>query len=339
MAIPINMIKAIALLSGGLDSTLAIKLMQEQGIEVIALHFTTPFCQCGGSKNGCKSTAHTVADNFKIPIKTINNTDEFFKIVRQPKHGYGSHMNPCIDCRILMLQTTRKYMAECGASFVVTGEVLGQRPMSQHRQSLDLIERESGLAGLILRPLSAQWLAVTIPEKEGWVDRSKLLNIKGRSRKPQMSLAKSFEINDYPCPAGGCLLTDPSFSLRVKDLLQYSDLILNDVLLLKAGRHFRLDNRTKLIVGRNEQENNIILSLAKDSDAIIDMRTCPGPAGLLRGDCKQTNLDLACRITARYADHNLSDEEVTAEIRIKELQPKKIQVTFLSDKEVRMYMI
>lgn len=331
--------KAIALLSGGLDSTLAIKLMQEQGIDIVALHFTTPFCQCGGSKDGCKATAHTVAENFKIPIKTINNTDEFFKILKHPKHGYGSHMNPCIDCRILMLQTTQKYMAECGASFVVTGEVLGQRPMSQHRQSLDLIERESGLAGLILRPLSAQWLEITIPEKEGWVDRAKLLDIKGRSRKPQMSLANSFEIKDYPCPAGGCLLTDPSFSLRVKDLLQYSDLILNDVLLLKAGRHFRLDRQTKLIVGRNDGENNIILSLVKESDVIIDMRDCPGPAGLLRGDCKQSNLDLACRITARYADSKPGDAEVTAEIRINNILSKKIKVMPFGDKEVKGYII
>ena len=297
------MTRALALLSGGLDSTLAIKVMLEQGIEVIALHFTTPFCQCDHHKEGCKSESQAVAEKFNIPIKVINQTEEFLKIVQHPKHGYGSQMNPCIDCRILMLQTAARYLKESGASFIITGEVLGQRPMSQHYRALTLIERESGLKGLILRPLSAHLLEPTIPEKEGLVDRAKLLAFSGRSRKPQMALAELFEIKDYPCPAGGCLLTDPSFAVRLKDLLKHgAELTINEALLLKVGRHFRLDEKTRLIVGRNEPDNKIIDSLARSSDILIDLTACPGPLALLRGDNREQHLRLAVQITARYAD-------------------------------------
>ncbi|HEY5973898.1 MAG TPA: hypothetical protein VIU41_04085, partial [Geobacteraceae bacterium] len=203
--------KALALLSGGLDSTLAVKVMLEQGIEVEALNFTSPFCTCTGKNAGCKSEAVRVAEEFNIPIKVMHKGAEYLEIVRNPRHGYGKALNPCIDCRIFLLRKAKEYMAQSGADFVITGEVLGQRPMSQRRDTLRVIERESGLAGLLLRPLSARHFEPTIPEKEGWVDREKLLAFKGRSRKDQMDLAAELDVTNYPCPAGGCMLTEVSF--------------------------------------------------------------------------------------------------------------------------------
>jgi tRNA-uridine 2-sulfurtransferase len=193
--------KAIALLSGGLDSTLAVKVLLDQGVEVEALNFTSPFCTCTGKNAGCKSEAVRVAEEFKIPIKVMHKGAEYLEILRNPKHGYGKGMNPCIDCRIYLLRKAKEYMQESGADFVFTGEVLGQRPMSQRRDTLNVIERESGLKGLLLRPLSAKHFEPTIPEIEGWVDREKLLSIHGRSRKEQMDLAAELDVKNYPWPA------------------------------------------------------------------------------------------------------------------------------------------
>ncbi|MEW6007462.1 MAG: hypothetical protein AB1595_04845 [bacterium] len=254
--------KAIALLSGGLDSILAVKLILEQGIEIIALNFTSPFCQCN-RKNGCGLESKKVADLFKIPLKVERLAEEYLEMVKNPRYGYGKNMNPCIDCRILIFKKAKAYMEELGASFVISGEVLGERPMSQRRRAMEIIEQDSGLTGLVLRPLSAKLFSPTIPEKEGWVEREKLLAITGRSRKPQMKLAEDLGITDYPCPAGGCLLTDPKFASKMKDLLKYNpDFTMNDVWLLKLGRHFRLSHLTKLIVGRNEKENKGIKQLS-----------------------------------------------------------------------------
>ena len=191
---------AIGLLSGGLDSTLAVKLMLNQDIEVMVLNFITPFCTC--TKKGCKHEASRIANEFGIVIKVIAAGDDYIKVVRNPKHGYGKNMNPCIDCRTFMLKKAKEYMEEIGASFLFTGEVLGQHPMSQRREAMTLIEKEAGLEGLILRPLSAQFLEPTIPEKEGLIDREKLLGIRGRLRKPQMELTEELGIKDYQCPAG-----------------------------------------------------------------------------------------------------------------------------------------
>ena len=225
--------KAIALLSGGLDSTLAARVVMEQGVELEALNFVTVFCTCTNRGATCLASQKAV-ETLGIPLKVFNVSEEYLSVVKHPKHGYGRNMNPCIDCRIFMLMKTKTYMAESGASFIVTGEVLGQRPMSQRKDAMRLIEKEAGLEGLILRPLSAKVLQVTIPEKEGWVDREKLLRIQGRSRKPQIELAENYGIHDYPCPAGGCLLTDPGFAKRMKDLMvNRPDFSLNDVHLLK----------------------------------------------------------------------------------------------------------
>lgn len=292
--------KAVMLLSGGLDSTLAAKLMLNQGIELEAINFVTAFCTC--TKKGCQHQASKVAGELGIKITVRNITNEYLEVVKNPKFGYGSGVNPCIDCRIFTFKKAKDFMEKIGASFIITGEVLGERPMSQRMDAMMIIERESGLKRLILRPLSAKLFEPTIPEETGIVDRQALLDISGRSRKPQMELAGELGINEYPCPAGGCLLTDPQFSKRAKDLLAHNDFTLDSVMLLKLGRHFRLSEDCKLIVGRNEKENEAMLSLSKDNAMLIAARDLPGPIGLLRGRMTAGDLNLALGITARYVD-------------------------------------
>jgi len=298
--------KAIALVSGGLDSTLAARLVKEQGIEVLVLNLKTPFCLCDRKTSaGCFNEAAKVAKELGTELKLVNATDDFFQILKNPKHGFGSNMNPCIDCRILLLRKAGEFMQEVGAAFIVTGEVLGQRPMSQHRRAMRVIEKEAGLEGLVLRPLSAKILPETLPEKKGWVSRGKLLGFNGRSRKPQIDLARQFGIKDYPCAAGGCLLTDPRFAKKTKDLLQHEGLDINNVKLLKMGRHFRLSPDAKLAVGRNKQENEILLNLAKKGDYLFSPDgELLGPTALGRGKFSEELIRLACSITCRYCDLN-----------------------------------
>jgi tRNA U34 2-thiouridine synthase MnmA/TrmU len=311
-------VKAIALLSGGLDSTLAARVILEQGLELEALNFMTVFCTCTNRGATCLASQKAV-ETLGIPLKVFNVSEEYLEVVKHPRHGYGSNMNPCIDCRIFMLKKAKARMEESGSAFIVTGEVLGQRPMSQRRDAMRLIEREAGLEGLILRPLSAKVLPVTIPEKEGWVDREKLLEIQGRSRKPQIELAGHYGIHDYPCPAGGCLLTDPGFAKRMKDLMFHNpDFSLNDVHLLKMGRHFRLSHGVKLLVGRNEEENQKIRTFAQGEDILLKVSGFPGPLSLLRGKLDQDDIEKAAAITAHYS-------------KAKDL--KKIEVTYRSGDE------
>lgn len=293
--------KALALLSGGLDSTLAVKVMLEQGISVEALNFTSPFCTCTGRNAGCKSEAVRVAEEFNIPIKVMNKGREYLEIVRNPRHGYGKAMNPCIDCRIFLLRKAKEYMAESGADFVITGEVLGQRPMSQRRNTLNLIERESGLAGFLLRPLSAKHFEPTVPELEGWVDRNRLLAIQGRSRREQMQLAADLDVKNYPCPAGGCLLTELSFVSKVRDVFDHSDLLnLRDFRLLRLGRHFRVASRTKLIVGRDEAENTLLEKNLQSGEAAVLWLEGGGPLGVLIGEVDDAVLEITAKIVLRY---------------------------------------
>lgn len=290
--------KALALLSGGLDSILATKLVLEQGIEVEAINFLTTFCTC--TRKGCQHAATQAAETLKIPIKVFNITEEYLSVVKNPKHGYGSHMNPCIDCRIFTFSKAREYMRQVGASFVVTGEVLGERPMSQRRDAILLIEKEAGLKGLILRPLSAKLFEPTIPEIEGIVNRDRLLEISGRSRKPQIELAKGFGINDYPCPAGGCLLTDPGFAKRIKDLIEHDSLNIDNVRLLRVGRHFRISEDAKLIVGRDEEENKILESQAMPADICLKLRNHEGPFSIYRGRTIRDLINFAASIAAYH---------------------------------------
>jgi tRNA-uridine 2-sulfurtransferase len=331
--------KAIALLSGGLDSTLAAKVVLDLGIELEALNFLTVFCTCTNRGETCLASQKAVSA-LGIPLKVLNVSEEYLHVVKNPKHGYGSNMNPCIDCRIFMMKKAKAYMEEIGASFIVTGEVLGERPMSQRRDSMRLIEKEAGLDGLIVRPLSAKLLPASVPEKEGWVDREKLLKIQGRSRKPQIQLADHFGIRDYPCPAGGCLLTDPGFAKRIRDLIQHhSDFTLNDVHLLKMGRHFRLSPRLKLVVGRNEEENQKIQTFSEEGDILLKLFRFPGPLSLLRGEAGEREIEQASAITARYSKaKDLKKVEVICK-KAKEDGDRSLSVSPLSEKEIEELMI
>ena len=308
--------KALALLSGGLDSTLAVKVMLDQGIEVEALNFTSPFCTCTGKNAGCKSEAVRVAAEFNIPIKVMNKGLDYLEVVRKPRHGYGKGLNPCIDCRIFLLRTAREYMAESGADFVITGEVLGQRPMSQRRDTLRVIERESGLEGLLLRPLSARHFNPTIPEQQGWVDREKLLAIQGRSRKAQIQLAEELDVKNYPCPAGGCLLTETSFVPKVKDIFAHSDhLNMRDFRLLRIGRHFRIGPRTKVIIGRDELDNNLLEQNIQQGEARFRWLDGGSPLGVVTGVVDDALVAIAARLLLRYTRAETGQESRVKVIR------------------------
>ncbi len=305
--------KAVALVSGGLDSTLASRIVKDLGIELIALNTRSPFCLCNRKKEdgSCSHEAARVSQDLGIKLLAVNTSTEFLEIVKKPKHGYGSNMNPCLDCRILLFKKAKEAMREEGASFVISGEVLGQRPMSQRLEAMRLIEKESGLEGLVVRPLSAKVLKPTIPEKMGWIDREKLLAMSGRGRREQMDLAITLGINDYPCPSGGCLLTDPEFSRRLKDLMQCQDLALDDINLLKVGRHFRLASTVKLIVGRNESENKRLEAVRRLDEPFFQPQDLAGPSALLKGRVEDNSLlERASRIVAKYCDGATSETKI-----------------------------
>ena len=294
--------KIVALLSGGLDSTLAIKTMQKQGFEVSAVAIKTPFCDfdCG---RGCGFEIREKADNLGVNLKTVYLGDEYIEMLKHPKHGFGSGMNPCIDCRAMMFEAGKKHMEEIGAEFIISGEVLGQRPMSQFAPALKKIEKLSNLEGKIVRPLSAALLPATDPEKNGLIKRKDLGMIRGRSRKEQLKMAKEFGIEDPPNAGGGCLLTDPAFSLRAIDLFKHIETpTTNDIDLLKIGRHFRLDQNTKLIVGRNKDENEMMHALALSNDILLEAKEHVGPTTLLRGNGVEKHIEFSAKITLRYSD-------------------------------------
>jgi tRNA-specific 2-thiouridylase len=307
--------KAVALLSGGLDSSLAVRMMLEQGIDVEAVAVKTPFCDfdCG---KGCGQRVKEVADELGIKLKTVYFGEEYLRMLKNPKHGYGSGMNPCIDCRGMMYNAAKEHMKKTNADFVITGEVLFQRPMSQNNRALHIIEKETGMESKVLRPLSAKHLPSTEAEKRGLIKRENMGDIKGRSRKGQLAMARHFGISEPPNAAGGCLLTDPSFSKRVKDVIDHSSDVptLNDIELLKVGRHFRITNDAKLVVGRNKDENEVIKALATEGDIIIEAKDYVGPTCILR--CKNHDdslLKICGAITARYSD---APKEETSKVSI-----------------------
>jgi len=292
---------AIALFSGGLDSALAILLMLRQNIEVTALTFMTHFGCDLGDRSSCGSNPYPAAEKFGFNVKLMQLGRKFIDIVEKPQFGYGREMNICVDCRILMLREAKVLMDMINADFIITGEVLGQRPFSQVKDKIHLVEREAALTGKLLRPLSAKLLRPTEPELSGLVDREQLEGISGRSRKRQMELAEQFGLEDYPSPAGGCLLTDHSYSNRLRDLLAHNErLTFDDLNLLRVGRHFRLDSKTKIIVGRNEKENRQIMGLKRDHHCLLEVTDVGSPITLLIGDLSEPNLTMAGAITARY---------------------------------------
>ena len=269
--------KCVTLISGGLDSALAAKLMLEQGIEVQGLFLSMSWGCCE------KEKATACAAQLGIPLMVLSVGDAYLDVIRKPKYGYGTGMNPCIDCRIYMFRIAKRYMEELGAGFVVTGEVLGQRPMSQMRRPLEIIEAESDLEGLLLRPLSAQLLEPTLPELLGVVDRARLLRIAGRSRQEQMAMAEEEGINTFSTPAGGCLLTDEHFAKKAQDLFAHEERpTTKDMELLTVGRHFRIGHKTKIIVGRNEVEN-LLLEGHADAGYTCIRPKFAGPAALIAG--------------------------------------------------------
>jgi len=266
--------KALVLLSGGLDSILAVKLLLAQGIEVEGITFITNFCQ--------PDLARKAAEQLKIPLREVDISEDFLAVLKKPKFGYGAGLNPCLDCHALMLKKAGEIMRQEGFDLVATGEVLAERPMSQHKQALKLLEKESDLEGYLLRPLSAKLLDQTIAEKTGLVEREKLMDISGRNRKRQMELAKKFGIKNYPSPAGGCALTQSGFVQRLKELsVQRPDFSVDDVELIKIGRHF-FNNDGWIILGRNDEENKILRERQKAGDVIIELENEVGPTVLIK---------------------------------------------------------
>jgi tRNA-specific 2-thiouridylase len=293
---------AIALFSGGLDSALAILLVLRQNIEVTAITFMTHFGCDLGDRSSCGSDPFPTAEKFDFNVKLMHLGQKFVNIVASPKFGRGKEMNVCIDCRILMLSEAKALMELVNADFIITGEVMGQRPFSQVKDKLRLTENEAGVKGKLLRPLSAKLLPPTEAELSGLIDREQLEGIKGRSRKRQIELARQFGLEDYPSPAGGCLLTDHGYSNRLRDLLAHTDrMTFDDLNLLKTGRHFRLDNATKVIVGRNDSENRQLTGMIKDHYYRLELLDVSSPLTLLVGNATEQNLRLAGAITARYS--------------------------------------
>ncbi|GAB4489998.1 MAG: hypothetical protein OHK006_22260 [Thermodesulfovibrionales bacterium] len=294
--------KAIALYSGGLDSTLAILTVMKQGIEVKAVTFMNHFGCDISDRSSCSKNPFAAAQQFGFEVKLCHLSDKFVQIVKSPKFGHGRNMNPCVDCRILMLTEAKVFMEMTGADFIITGEVLGQRPMSQRRDSLDIIDREAGLKGRVLRPLSAKLLRPTRMEEEGIVNRELLHGFGGRTRKPQMALAAEYGLTEYPAPAGGCLLTEPNYSFRLRELLDHEpDPSTDDFHLLRLGRHFRMGRGCRLIVGRDRSENEALFAFA---GASVWMRVegYGSPVALIRGAADGETIRTAASICARYSD-------------------------------------
>ncbi len=289
----------VALYSGGLDSSLAIKIMTNAGYSVLGIKFAIPFLP--GKWNNKEYFYHDDELNADIFVKPL--CEDYIEIVRKPKYGYGDNMNPCIDCKIFFLKEAKKIMESIGAKGIITGEVIGERPMSQNISAMNIIELESNIKGILLRPLSAKLLEPTELEKSGFIDREKLHALSGRSRKRTLELAKSLGIKNFLSPAGGCLLTDPAYSVRLKDAFEHNEYSINELESLKLGRHFRLKSGCKLIVGRNEKENESLMELCPDKIRLEPIST-PGPSCFLSSYAAENDIEISAQICARYSDKN-----------------------------------
>jgi len=330
--------RAVALVSGGLDSMLAVRLVQEQGVHVEGINFYTGFCVEGHTQairrqeqeRPKRNNALWVAEQLGIKLHIIEVIDEYKDVVLNPKHGYGAHLNPCLDCKGFMVRKAHEWMQAHDFDFIITGEVVGQRPMSQRRDTMPVVARESGAFERLLRPLSAKLLPETLPEREGWVDREGLLGLSGRSRKPQIALAAAWGFEDYAQPAGGCcFLTHEHYSHKLADLWQARgerDYDLDDIMLLKVGRHLRPRPGFKLIVGRDEGENNFLRGYRRQYDHMTTLDVA-GPLVMLDGELGEQDLELAARITARFgkgrdsATVKVTFESASGDSRVFEVAP------------------
>lgn len=327
VAVEKKAVRALGLCSGGLDSMLAGLVLRQQGIDVAWITFETPFFSADKARAASRRTG--------IPLTVQEITPAYLRMLRNPPCGYGKYMNPCMDCHALMFRLAGEWMQSHGFDFLFSGEVAGQRPMSQTKSSLRYVEKHSGFDGLILRPLSARGLPETIPEKKGWVDRERLLNLSGRTRKPQIQLAAEFGIRDYPAPAGGCLLTDPGYARRLKDLFAHqAHTPTMDLELLKHGRHFRLDATTKIIVGRTQKDNQQILALHDlGHETTLKVKDFPGPIVAIRGRVSSPILQQAAAICAGYSkaarepavDVLVSGPGGTQTLRVEPMPPDEVR--------------
>jgi len=295
-------VKAVGLISGGLDSTVAAKIVQDLGVEIYGVYFAMPWGCCD------KGKAQSAAEKLGIHFIVLQLDEQYLEIVRKPKYGYGSAINPCVDCRIHMFTRAAQYMTAVEADFIFTGEVLGQRPMSQMKKSMARIEEDSGLQGRLLRPLCAQLLEPTIPEQQGLIDRTKLLALNGRSRSEQIALAREFNITDYSPPAGGCLLTDKLFAKKMTDIFEHGYRNFRETVALKWGRHFRINNDFKAILGRDENENAALIHYAHSDDLIFALADNIGPTLILKGyNPSDEILSLVAGLIQNYSRHKQAD--------------------------------
>lgn len=316
-------IKAVSLISGGLDSMLATKLILEQGIHVEGLNFFTGFCveghtqalrQKDKSKNK-RNNALWCAEQLGIKLHIVDIVEEYKDVLLNPKHGYGAHLNPCLDCKIFMVNKAKQWAQANGFDFIITGEVIGQRPKSQRKETMPIVARQSGAKDRLLRPLCAKLLPETYPEQQGWVDRERLMAFSGRSRKPQMALAAAYQFSDYAQPAGGCcMLTDEAYADKLLDMWQaraanqqHRDYTIDDIMLLKVGRHLRPQPHYKIIVSREEGEGRYLFGYRKHY-ITLQSTSHGGPLALIDGQPTTADLQLAARITARYGKGRDADK-------------------------------
>lgn len=324
--------RALAMLSGGLDSILAAKLIKDQGIEVIGITYKSYFFD--------EENARRMVKQIDIPLEVVDFSEEHFELVKNPKHGYGKNMNPCIDCHAMMMRYSGELLKKFEADFIITGEVINQRPMSQNAGALNTVKKESGFSDKILRPLCAKLLPPTEMEESGMVDREKLMNINGRSRKVQIELAEKWNIKDYPSPAGGCKLTEPGYSKRLRDLLDNNDEVTpRDMELLRYGRRFRISRNTVIISARTKDEGDLIKPILNSNDTgfIVDKYT--GSMVVLVGEATEEGIKLAAAIAARYSKGK-DEEKVTVRYgKISKPYNGLVEVTPITDKELEQYMI
>lgn len=336
--------KALALISGGLDSMLAAKVVQEQGIHVEGINFYTGFCVEGHTQairkkaqaKPKRNNALWVAEQLGIKLHIVDVIEEYKDVVLNPKHGYGANLNPCIDCKIFMLQKAHEWILTRGFDFIITGEVIGQRPMSQRKDTLRVVSRDAGVEDLLLRPLCAKNQPLSLAEREGWVDRERLHDFSGRSRKPQMALAKAYGFSDYAQPAGGCcFLTDKEYSVKLADLWQSrgnKEYDFDDIMLLKVGRHLRPAPNFKLIIAREEGEVKFMQGY-RNAFAILNSLSHTGPLALIQGELEEGQLELAAAILARYGKGREA-AEVEVEYRSADGQTSSLRVKPLLATEI-----